>query len=329
MQPLEMSPGKNPGKTAITVALCLVFLLTLVQPQVAQAGPPGQDSETFVEVVGPSVVTVGEEFEISVIARNVTHLFGGQFQLSFDPAFLQGVNDSLLPGVDLEPSIVGVAITDNGAGSVLFAVSRQGDVDELSGDVVLATMHFTATAPTQETVIGVSNVLLGDKDANETFSGYTQGLVLTIIPGTTAVQGQVMLEGRNSGNWDGAAVTLGGTELSATTGGDGSFEFADVAPGTYTFQADADGYLPAKCQSVEVIAPLTELMPVQLIAGDVNDSGTIDITDAVAIGVAFGDVASNPAADLNDDGEVNILDLILMAVNFGATSPTTWECSAS
>jgi hypothetical protein len=272
------------------------------------------------------VVTEGEEFEISVTVRNVSGLFGGQFELSFDPAYLQGVEDSLQAGTDLEPSITGVSTIDNDAGSVLFAVSRQGDVEELSGDVVLATMHFTATAQTEWTTVGISNVLLGDKDANQIESGETSDLVLAVTSDGASVSGQVTLEGREAGNFDGAEVTIEGTEMSATTDGDGNFEFADVAPGVYTFQADAEGYLPAVCEGAEVVAPSTELMPVELLAGDVNDDGAIDITDAVAIGVAFGDAEGNPEADLNDDGAVNILDLILMAVNFGASSPTTWMC---
>jgi hypothetical protein len=132
MRFLNISRGKNPGvKTTTPVALCLVFLLGLAQPQAAMAV---QGPVAFVEVVGPSVVTAGQEFEVSVVARNVTGLFGGQFELSFDPAYLQGVEDSLLPGTDLEPSVVGVKHINNDAGSILFAVSRKGDVEGLSGD---------------------------------------------------------------------------------------------------------------------------------------------------------------------------------------------------
>jgi hypothetical protein len=307
----------------MTVSLCLMTLLVLAQPVLAT---PTGTSGTYVEVVGPPVVAEGEEFEISVTVRNVTGLFGGQFQLSFDPAFLQGVDDSLQAGTDLEPSITGVSTVDNDAGSVLFAVSRQGDVDGLSGDLVLATMSFTATAQTEWTTVSISEVLLGDKDANPIASGDSVDLSLAITPAGASVVGQVTLEGRGMGSYDGSVVTITGTELSAVTDTDGNFEFADVTPGTYAFEADADGYLPAVCESLDVVAPSTTLAPVELVAGDVNDDGMIDIVDAVAIGAAFGDAESNPEADLNDDGAVNILDLILMAVNFGASSPTTWEC---
>ncbi len=320
MQLVDAS-GKTSGlRTTVTLVLCLMFLLSL-QPQAALAVQP----VAFVEVVGPSTVATGQEFEVSVVVKNVTGLFGGQFELNFDPAYLQGVADSLQPGTSLEPSVVGVKNVNNSAGSILFAVSRRGAVEGLSGDVTLATMRFVATAPVSTTTINIGNVLLGDKQALAIASGGSQGLSLTITQAGATVRGQVTLEGRSAGNFDGGQVTIDGTQLSGTTNGEGNFEITGVTPGTYTFRADAVGYLPAVCTGAPVVAPLTELAPVKLLAGDVDGNGVIDITDAVAIGTAFGNAASNPAADLNDDGAVNVLDLILLAVNFGAET-STWNC---
>jgi hypothetical protein len=272
------------------------------------------------------VVAEGEVFDVSVIAQGVTGLFGGQFELSFDPLYLQAVDLSLSPGAALEPSVVGVESIDNVAGSISFAVSRQGDAEELSGDIVLATMSFTALAPVEGTTISISGVLLGDKNAQEVPYGDTQDLTLAITAEGATVQGQVMLEGRSTGNWDGAQVTIDGTDLSTTTDPDGYFEFTGVTPGTYTFRAVADGYLEAVCEGASVVAPLTTLMAVELVAGDVNGDGEINIVDAVAIGGAFGDPEPDPSVDLNKDGAVNVLDLILLAVNFLAEGPTPWVC---
>jgi hypothetical protein len=325
MQSLQASQGKNSRRMGLTLTLCLVLLLALVLPQAALADPYTEGSAMSVEVSGPPVVTEGEEFEVSVVVRNVTGLFGGQFELSFDPAYLEGVGGSLVAGASLEPSVVGVASIDNVTGSVLFAVSRQGDVAELTGDVVLATMRFTALAPIEATTISISGVLLGDKNANQVTFGGTQDLNLAVVAVGATVQGQVTLETRSAGDWEGSVVTMDGTSFSATTDADGYFEFTNVPPDTYTFRADAEGYVEAVCENVPVVAPLTALVPVELVIGDVVDDDIIDIADAVAIGVAFGNPASNPAADLNQDSAVNVLDLILMAVNFGATSGT-WAC---
>lgn len=328
MQPLQVSHGKISSRMGIRLTLCVVLLLTLVLPQAVLASPLATGSAWYVEVTGPTEVAEGEEFEVSVIVKQVTGLFGGQFQLSFDPTYLAAVEGSLQPGSDMEPTVVGVREIDNDAGSISFAVSRQGDVEELSGEViVLATMRFQALVPTQATTIDIGGVLLGDKYAREIPYENLQGLTLAItgVAGAT-VEGQVMLEGRTIGSWDGAEVTIDGTAFGATTDLDGNFQIVDVPAGTYTFRANADGYLEAVCESLDVVAPLTMLMPIELVAGDVNGDGVIDVVDAVAIGAAFGDPASNPAADLNDDGAVNVLDLILMSVNFGAEAPTVWAC---
>jgi len=265
---------------------------------------------------------------VSVVVRNVTGLYGGQFRLTFDPVYLQAVSGSLLPGSALAPSLVGLAGIDNATGQVWFAASRQGDQVELSGDVVLATLRFTAVAAVGSTSLGVDNVLLGNKAAlNIPVSG-TDGHSLSIIsegPETALVLGRVTLQGRAADNNDGAVVAIGGTDLLAVTDGVGNFLFADLATGIYTFTADAAGYLPAQCTDKAIVAPQTTLIPAELMAGDVNDDGVIDITDAVAIGTAFGNLAVNPTADLNGDGAVNVFDLILMAANFGAVPPA-WGC---
>jgi len=312
----------------IRLTLCVVLLLALVLPQAVLASPLATGSAWYVEVTGPTEVAEGAEFEVSVIAKSVSGLFGGQFDLSFDPTYLAAVEGSLQPGSDMEPTVVGVREIDNGAGSISFAVSRQGDVAELSGEViVLATVRFEALVPTQSTTIDIGGVMLGDKYAREIPVENLQGLTLAItgVPGAT-VQGQVKLGGRTVGNWDGAEVTIDGTAFAATTDPNGDFQIVDVPAGIYTFRANADGYLEAVCENLAVVAPLTTLMPIELVAGDVNGDGVIDVIDAVAIGAAFGDPASNPAADLNDDGAVNVLDLILMSVNFGAEAPTVWGC---
>jgi hypothetical protein len=282
-------------------------------------------TEALVDVTGPVSVTPGQEFEVSVVVRNVTGLYGGQFRLTFDPVYLQAVGDSLAPGEALAPSVIGLSRIDNATGQVWFAVSRQGDQDELSGDVVLATLRFTAVAAVEQTALGVDNALLGNKAALIIPVGGTDGHTLSITSGTASVLGQVTLQGRAADNHDGAVVLIEGTGLSAVTDAVGQFLFADLAPGTYGFTADAAGYLPAHCSAKTVVAPQTTLTSVELVAGDVNDDGIIDITDAVAIGAAFGNRDANPAADLNDDGAVNVLDLILVAANFGAVSPP-WGC---
>jgi hypothetical protein len=209
------------------------------------------------------------------------------------------------------------------------------------GDVVLATLSFEAVGATeppegQTTTVHLLSAKLGAKGGVEV---PVAGLVdLDVIiredsggNGEGDMVGNVIVEGRATDNQAGHSVTamgdLGG-ELAATTDANGDFLIEDAPADTYTMTANSAGFLAAACTGVEHVADaLTTLADVTLLAGDIDDSGQIDITDAVAIGAAFGSTDPGEVSDLNVDGVVDILDLILMSVNFGQTSiDNPWVC---
>ena len=61
----------------------------------------------------------------------------------------------------------------------------------------------------------------------------------------------------------------------------------------------------------------------KMLAGDIDQDGTVNSTDASMLAAAFGstphDSNWNPNADINNDGVVDILDAIILADNFGRT----------
>jgi hypothetical protein len=121
-------------------------------------------------------------------------------------------------------------------------------------------------------------------------------------------------------------VTIDDSAQNATTDANGGFSIANVTTGAHSsITADAVGYLPAVCTAPTVTAPETVLATINLLSGDLNGDNTINITDATAIGVAFGTSGPNLPADLNQDGVVDILDIILVSVNFGQGSQV-WVC---
>lgn len=295
---------------------------------------------------------VGDIFKISVVAQGVTDpgLFGSQFEVTYDTTYLQAVDGSLASGEDIEPIVKAVSNIDNATGVVSWAASRQGDLDNLTGDIVLATLSMEATATTeppegQTTRIDLQNVKLGTKGGVEI--PYNALIPLDVIikedsggggggePGNGDMTGIVKVEGRTDDNQAGHTVTAtaSGDPLSDDTDADGTF-FIDEAPAdTYTVTADSAGFLAASCSDVvHAEDALTTLDEVTLLAGDVagedvsEGDGSIDIFDAVAIGMVFGSTAGE-VADLNVDGVVDILDLILMSVNYGQTSDANpWVC---
>ena len=292
-----------------------------------------EDDGISVQAVGSSTVTVGDTFSVTVVAIGVTEpgIFGGQFDLSFETTYLQGVAGSLVSSGDLDPVLVAVSSLDNTAGSVRYAASRQGNVDNVTGDVAIATLSFEAISAVTNTTIHLSNVKLGAKGGIEVPIGGTVDLHLTIVddqepPVGHNVTGQVTLQGRAAGNYAGTTVSAndGETATDVDTNADGNYSFVELTTNTYSFTADAPGYLAAVCEGKTVDADLA-LATVELLAGDVVDDDVIDITDATAIGVDFGNTGAGLAADLNADEVVDVLDLILMSANYGVTADP-WTC---
>ncbi|MEM7346127.1 MAG: cohesin domain-containing protein [Chloroflexota bacterium] len=324
----------------IPLALILtgILLLPWASPATAQ-NPTGisiqiEGSESAFRsssVASPPVFEEGESFVVSIVAQNVEDpgIFGAQFELTYDTAHLEVADGGLTIGSSLEPAVV--ARSNSGGGLIEYAVSRQGSVDNVSGNVVLAQVTFEALASTeppegQTTIIHLQNVKLGAKGGLEVEVGGLVDLEVIIRQTDGDISGTVWVEGRAADQQAGHTITDGDL-LSAITAEDGSFIMSDAEFGTYDLTASSPGFLAATCQSILHELDVTELATVTLLAGDINGDDQIDIADATAVGIAFGSTAADEISDLNDDAVVDVLDLILMAANYGQTSATNpWIC---
>jgi hypothetical protein len=110
---------------------------------------------------GPSTVKPGQTFDVTVQANQITEpgLFGIQYKLNFDPTLLQIDTTHLHPDLDL---VVDDSV-DNQTGQFSVIVSRSGQVDNLTGDLALATVTFTAQQAEGQTEIHLSDVGAGAK----------------------------------------------------------------------------------------------------------------------------------------------------------------------
>jgi hypothetical protein len=79
--------------------------------------------------------------------------------------------------------------------------------------------------------------------------------------------------------------------------------------------------------TVDSSGQTVDLGTIALVAGDTDDDGDVDVTDATFVGANF-DVAVPPApenADMNHDLLVNISDLVLVGSNFGQAGPIAMQ----
>jgi hypothetical protein len=141
---------------------------------------------------------------------------------------------------------------------------------------------------------------------------------------------KVAVEGRAEDNQAGhrvMALDFSGQVFTGQTGLRGEFLLEGIPAGAYTLIASSPGFLSATCTPVTHTGGNLRLNEVILLAGDLDNSGEIDMVDMVRLGATFGQSGPAEGADLNADGQVDILDLILLAANHGQTAiANPWLC---
>lgn len=314
-------------KTYQIVIALIILTLALGGAQAVQAQEGGEEvipPGLTLELVGPNEVEVGQTFELQVVASNIPDpgIFGYQFRLEWDSAVFEAIS------VSPNPDFPVIAKDELTAAGYQIAASRQGDVADMAGPLTLLTVEMKANVITDPAAIPffLAEAKAGRKGGIEVPIDQIIGLDVVVIEDHIGdIVGNVAVEGRAADNQAGHTVMADG--LSTQTDLMGDFVLSAVAFGTYSLTADSPGFLAATCEAVDHNTHPTNLQPVTLLAGDIDGSGEIDITDAVAIGAVFGSGQPGELADLNADGLVDILDLILMAANYGQTSPDNpWIC---
>ena len=125
--------------------------------------------------ISPSQATLaglGETVDLDIRVVDVTDLYGGRVQITFDPTVIQ-VRDAdprgSAPGVQIRPGdfldlfnqFVLVNLADNTAGTIDFAVTQLHPAVARSGSGVLATIQFEA-AGEGSSAVHLADVRLGD-----------------------------------------------------------------------------------------------------------------------------------------------------------------------
>ncbi len=208
---------------------------------------------------------------------------------------------------------------------VTVLVVKDGtDLDELVSSDVAYIDQVSATGNYSVSFQVPTDMNYG---AYDVYVGGTQ--VTTLATTDFVVEGTHTLSGEVGASVNGANLTKiwirvyqAGTEtlVSETyANADGSFALS-VPNGTYDIKVGRDGYLTRTYQSVTVNADdSTTVNGLTLLAGDVDENGSITPTDATTvisvIGLLEGELLNK--TDLDDSGFVSPTDATVVFVNIG------------
>ena len=158
----QVAPG--PWDEAVAVRRLAQLSRPLTQPDLV--------TRVVIHPSQANLSVTGQTVDLDIRVEQVTDLYGGRVQLSFDPSVLQ-VRDAdprgSAPGVQIRPGdfldpfnqFVLVNQADNTAGTIDFAVTQLHPATARSGSGVLATVTFEALAQGSSAVHFV-DVRLGD-----------------------------------------------------------------------------------------------------------------------------------------------------------------------
>ncbi len=276
-----------------------------------------------VRVLAPASVAEGAQFTVTVAAYHAADLYAADVALGFTTGALRA--EALEVAAPLNELVLRQGY-DNQAGSAWWVAGRQGQVPGVSGDVPLAELTFSAEG-VGNAAITPTAVSLADGGGRSIPVSY-EGATITVrgasrLAGTLGAEGLGAAAGITVRLYDAARSLLAAVE----TGAGGRFEFAGLPSGTYHLLALRPGCLsrylgsfrPGPGEQVEVPA-------VTLFSGDVNRDDRVDLSDLVALGLAYGaragEAGFNAAADFNADGRVDLSDFVWLARSYGLAGDT-------
>jgi hypothetical protein len=151
--------------------------------------------------------------------------------------------------------------------------------------------------------------------------------VVTPLPGAPkGISGIVKYQSRS----DSSGIKVELLDISqnvlgeSLTSQDGGYSLSDITSGEYTLRFSGPQHL-VLLQPIIVGAPDAPVAvdANRLVAGDIDDSGSIDIIDAmfVASNLGLDAIPEIAYVDLNADSLINVRDLVLVGSNFGIVGP--------
>jgi len=141
--------------------------------------------------------------------------------------------------------------------------------------------------------------------------------------GSALASGSIEIPGVDDLSGIEVVLTIDGRQVTVVTDENGRFEFDGLRDGDFVISVASDNYVQS-CQDTKIAdGTSVDLGKIELLAGDINADGAIDITDFTFMAARYrsnqGDVDYDVKADLNKDDTINIQDLAILGSHFGST----------
>ncbi len=263
-----------------------------------------QASKFSIDVSGADIYGLDVSCNLSNTALSVTHanyddLFGAQntmtLPLIFDASSITGTETLVAPELPLTSS-----------GSFVMA-----DViaEFTTEDVEITCAAEVSDESGQLLQVALAPATIRIDDGVHGGTGSVSGVIE--IPGVTDLSGVEVV------------LSIDGRQVTVTTDESGRFEFDGLRDGEFTISLASENYVQS-CQAANVTeGGAIELGSIELLAGDINADGNIDIADFTFIAARYrlnrGDADYDEKADLNKDDTINIQDLAILGSHFGST----------
>jgi hypothetical protein len=306
------------------VVMLAMALAAMGLPAAVSAAP----TTTQMSVAAPTgAITPGQQFTVSVAVVPSQAIAGVQFDLSFD-ASLAAVN-SVQEGTLLKQggatAFFNSGKIDNDSGTVkgvFGAITTPGATVSTPG--TFASVTFTAKTTKGSCPLGLSDVVVGDRDGNAVLISVVNSAVsIDRAPVLNAIGNKSVNEGAalsftiSASDGDNDALTYYASQLPAGAAFDAASRTFSWTPG----YGQAGVYANVRFQVSD--GQMTDYEDItvtvsNVVRPDVNEDGSVNVLDMITVGQHWSETGAAGwiRQDINDDGSVNVLDATLIGQNW-------------
>jgi len=204
------------------------------------------------------------------------------------------------------------------------ALSQTGSDTGVVGEQVLVNSVVLADMTTDTLTVSCS-AEMSDADGN-LLSVAPDTVTITLDDGIhgghSAVNGQVVLPDGVNAEDVMVNITINGRTLSVIPDANGKFGFSGLRAGDFIVDFQTEGFVQSCMNTTLDGTGSYDLGRIELLPGDINHDGTINIADFTFLSGRYGSQQGEDnyvvAADLNKDTLINVQDLAILASHFGS-----------